>query len=92
MTTFDYQENARRWTELTNGNPQPAFAAIVMLEPDETVRTSRASHFLPHDTVCRFTDYHEAVHWLNADDKEAYLTSLRQMPEISHRKDTGEIY
>ncbi|MFT4077493.1 MAG: hypothetical protein QM647_18345 [Asticcacaulis sp.] len=92
MTTFDYEENARRWIALTDGNPLPAFAAIVMLEPDETVRIARPSHFLPHETVCRFTDYHEAGHWLNADNKEDYLARLRQSPETTHRKDSGEIY
>jgi hypothetical protein len=92
MTQFDYEENGRRWAAMTNGHAEPAFAAIVMLEPDETVRIARPSHFLPNETVCRFTDYHEAVGWLKASDREAYLEQLRASPLVPHRKDSGEIY
>ena len=72
---------ARAWARLTADVVYDAcIATVITDQPCELRRPERSARF-PQETVCFFRDYHEAVGWLLADDRDAYLAGLGEMPE-----------
>ncbi len=43
----------------------------------------------PNETICLFSDYHEAVGWLLEDDRDAYLSGLGAVQ--TRRRDADKI-
>jgi hypothetical protein len=76
----DVREMASRWAEITHGHDYPTRVALVRLDSWNEVRLPSISPLFPNDTLCVFTDYHEAMGWLMAEDSEAYLEGLRATP------------
>jgi hypothetical protein len=76
----DVKEMAARWAEITQGHDYPTRVAVVRLDLWNEVRLPSISPLFPNDTLCIFTDYHEAMGWLMASDSEAYLEHLRNNP------------
>jgi hypothetical protein len=73
-------EMATRWAEITQGHDDLTRVALVRLDSWNEVRLPNISPLFPKDTLCVFTDYHEAMGWLMASDSEAYLEHLRANP------------
>ena len=81
-------EIARRWAALTAGVTYSTQVAVVTHDPLDRVRLPAVSPHFPNETFCLFTDFHEAVGWLNADTPEAYLAGLA---EVQHRRNDALI-
>jgi hypothetical protein len=82
-TTFtedEVQEMAARWAEITQGHSYPTRVAIVRLDAWNEARLPNFSPLFPNDTLCAFTDYHEAMGWLIAADPSTYLAHIRSNP------------
>ncbi len=82
-------EISRRWAKATDGQFGETLIAVVTADPTDMLRTPRQSAAFPQETRCDFTDYHEAVGWLLADDRSAYLAGLGQLPV--RRRDAHQI-
>ncbi len=75
-------------TEAASSRPglkiRPASTTMPMLrcmhDPYERLRLPKISADFPHETICRFTDYHEAVGWHLAADRGQYLETLGDCP------------
>lgn len=85
----DIEEMARRWADVTEGQDFHAYVAIVSFDPSYKVRSPIRSPYNFHETLCHFMDYHEAIGWLLAADKDAYLDKVRALPGKLH--DDGRI-
>lgn len=72
-------EIARRWAELTDGITYRARVAVVTSDPLDHVRLPAISPQFPNETICLFTDYHEAVGWLLSETPDAYLAGLSEV-------------
>ncbi len=42
----------------------------------EKLRLPEVSRQFPHETICYFSDYHEAVGWILANDRPDFLANL----------------
>lgn len=73
-------EITRRWAELTAGATYQAHVAIVTIDRTDKFRRPQPAPKFPHETVCDFTDYHEAVGWLLSNEREAFLAGLGAAP------------
>ena len=83
----DLIEIATRWVKLKGRVKYKAFVAVVSLDAHDRVRLPSASKRFPQETICLFTDYHEAVGWLLASDKGRYLDGLEPLPRHIRRDD-----
>ncbi len=77
---------ARAWAEITAGVEYHAHVAMLMHDPYERLRLPKISNDFPKETICLFSDYHEAVGWHLAADRDQYLQGLGDCP-ISRRHD-----
>jgi hypothetical protein len=68
---------ARRWRDLTKGVTYEGQIAIVTYEAGVELCRPRPSPLFSHETVCCFTDYHEAIGWLMADDPAKYMSNVQ---------------
>ena len=73
-------EIARRWTELTAGIAYRANVAVVTADARDHIRLPAVSPQFPNETICVFTDYHEAVGWLLSETPDTYLAGLAKVP------------
>jgi hypothetical protein len=73
-------EISRHWAELTAGHDHKPFVAVVLADASDHLRQPRVSPGCPDEIVCDFTDYHEVVGWLLADDRDAHLAGLGDLP------------
>lgn len=64
----DVEETARRWKDMTTGETYHAKVAVVSTDPLDKARVPTASPLFPNETVCHFSDYHEAMAWILAPD------------------------
>jgi hypothetical protein len=80
LSEDDIQDAARRWAALTAGQNYHSHVAVVSLDAWDLVRIPVASKHFPNETICMFTDFHEANGWLTATDKTQYLTHARKVP------------
>jgi len=69
-------EIARRWAELTAGITYRARVAVVTNDPLDRIRLPAVSPQFPNETICLFSDFHEAVGWLLAEAPDAYIAGL----------------
>jgi hypothetical protein len=67
----DVEEMARRWQEMTAGEVYHARVAVVSTDPLDKARVPTASPLFPNETVCYFSDYHDAMAWVLASDDAA---------------------
>lgn len=74
---------ATAWAEITAGVDYHAHVAMLPHDAYERLRLPLISADFPHETICMFTDYHEAVGWLLAADRDQYLNGLRDRPAIA---------
>ena len=72
---------ARRWAGLTAGVTYKTQVAVVTNDPLDTLRLPAASAQFPNETICLFTDFHEAVGWLLAKDPDTYLAGLAEVKQ-----------
>jgi hypothetical protein len=87
LSDDDIGEIARRWSNLTAGQTFTANVAVVSNNPTTQVRIPAASEHFPIETICPFTDYHEAMGCLISGDKQAYLDGIRDTPPKVGRTD-----
>jgi hypothetical protein len=80
LSEDDIQDAAKRWAVLTAGQAYKGHVAVVSLDAWDQVRIPAASKHFPNETICLFTDYHEANGWLMASDKAQYLATARKTP------------
>lgn len=69
-------EIARRWAALSGGLDYHAYVAVVTTDTLDRLRLPSVSPQFAKETICLFTDYHEAVGWLLAEDRDTYLAGL----------------
>lgn len=67
----DVEEMARRWQVITAGDNYHSKVAVVSADPLDKARVPTASPLFPNETVCHFSDYHEAMAWVVAKDDAA---------------------
>ncbi len=77
---------AAAWGEITSGVVYHAYVAMLMHDSYERMRLPKISADFPNETICVFMDYHEAVGWLLAPDRDGYLKGLGE-PSTSARRD-----
>lgn len=80
-------EIVRRWNEMTAGITYSAKVALVTTDALDRARLPTVSPQFPYETICPFTDFHEAVGWLLSETPDAYLAGLAEMrrPEDDSR-------
>ncbi len=71
---------AAGWADITAGVQYRAYVAMVVREAYEKLRLPEVSQRFPNETICYFSDYHEAVGWLQAVDQTRYLANLGALP------------
>lgn len=76
LSQEERDEIARRWAKVVDGQVYHAHVAVVSLDPLASFRVAAVSPLFPNETMCAFMDYHEAVNWLLAVDKTAFLSGL----------------
>ena len=89
LDNSDLAEIARRWKEMTVGIDYHAYVAVVSTDVVDRLRIPAVSPQFPNETICLFTDYHEAMGWLLATDREAYLERMRLAPRQDNRPGRG---
>ena len=80
LSDDDLAEIARRWRLLVGDEHYHANVALISLDPFTRIRLPLVSPQFPNETICLFTDFHEAMGWLLSSDREAYLDEVRQLP------------
>ena len=76
----DLDKIAELWVKLADGHAYHAHVAVVSLDRLASFRVAAVSSQFPNETICVFTDYHEAIAWLLATDKDAFLAGLETQP------------
>lgn len=76
----DQEEYLVRWAILAEGQTYHTDVAVVELMANDTMRHATPSPVSANEQICYFTDYHEAMGWLLASDKSAYLDRARMSP------------
>ncbi len=89
LTDKDHTRINARWRELSAGRDYHAYVAIVSFDAMDWLRVPMVRPGLSNETVCHFSDYHEAVGWLTAPNRTGYLASLA--PPARVRRDDGRI-
>ncbi len=85
LAQADLDEIGRRWIELARGRTYKAYVAVVTFDRTASFRVAIVSPQFPNETICVFTDYHEAVQWVLAPDRDAYLSRL-ETPRAALRR------
>lgn len=80
LSDADCDGFARAWARLTAGVTYHAYIASVVNDRHDGLRQPERSEHFAHETVCFFRDYHEAIGWLLAEDRDDYLAGLGDMP------------
>ncbi|MFT4077402.1 MAG: hypothetical protein QM647_17885 [Asticcacaulis sp.] len=89
LSNSDIATMSANWAALTGDKDYETFVAIVSHDHYVQQRMPHVSAQFPHETICLFTGFHEAMGWLRADDKTAYLKSID--PLAPPRRDDGRI-
>lgn len=89
LSNADIATMAANWAELTSGQNHDWYVAVVSYDHHVQQRMPTVSAYFAHETICLFTGYHEAIGWLLAEDKTAYLASID--PLAPPRRDDGRI-
>jgi len=64
----DVDAIAERWKAMTDDIDYHSRVAVVSADPLDAVRVPAVSPQFPKETVCHFSDFHEAMDWLTATD------------------------
>src|SRR3569623_2532866 len=64
LTFADIEDEARRWAQYTEGRTYRSKYAVVSTDPLEKARVPAAIPLFPNEIVCHFSDYHEALKWV----------------------------
>lgn len=80
LSEADLQEIADRWKALAAGHDYHAHVAVVSNDAFARVRVPSVAPMFPNETICLFSDFHEAMGWLAANDRTKYLASLGPLP------------
>lgn len=91
LQQHDLDEIVRRWQVLAAGQAYHANVAIISLDAFARIRLPSVSPQFPNETICLFTDYHEAMGWLLSADKANYLEQVRHIPPQVRPDDRIEI-
>lgn len=83
----DICEIAQRWKSLAGGRDYHACVAVVSHDHLDKARVPAISPMFPNETMCHFTDFHDAMGWLTATDKARYLRSVTPKAQV-RREDT----
>jgi hypothetical protein len=62
---------AERWKALTDAVDYHGRVAVVSSDPLDAVRVPAVSPQFPKETICHFSDFHEAMDWLTAAGDDA---------------------
>lgn len=89
VSNSDLDAIATGWAEMTKGIAYRAHVAMVVKDAYEKLRAPEISSRFPNETICYFSDYHEAVGWIIAVDQSQYLANLGAVPE--RMRDSGSI-
>lgn len=89
LSKADLTAMSARWAELTGDRDFETFVAVVSHDHYVKQRMPKVSSQFPNETICLFTGYHDAIGWLMADDKDAFLRSID--PLAPPRRDDGRI-
>ncbi|WP_155908362.1 hypothetical protein [Asticcacaulis sp. YBE204] len=77
----DVEKLARQWRSIRGNHRSFAHMAILRLErPYRLYQAGPLSGF-PDETICRFSDFQEAMTWLTTDERIGYLKSLKVRAE-----------
>lgn len=87
LSDKDLTEMAARWRDLTEGHDYHAHVAVVSLDIVDRVRIPAVSPMFPNETICMFSDYHEAMGWLSAANRTQYLSGLGPLAASRHGDD-----
>jgi hypothetical protein len=77
-------EIAERWRTLADGHSYHSHVAVVSFDALDRLRVPAVSPMFPNETICLFSDYHEAMGWLTAMDRARYLAELG--PSLASRE------
>lgn len=77
-----------RWQLLAGNRTYRAHVAVVSDNPLDQIRVPAASPMFSNETICLFTNFHEAMGWLQSTDRTAYLAALAPSSK-PHSPDTG---
>lgn len=91
LSPQDLDDIGRRWRAVAMDHPYHANVAVVSLDPFAGIRLPLISPQFPNETICLFSDYHEAMGWLLAADQVGYLEQVRHIPPQVRRDDRIEI-
>ncbi|MBP2159091.1 MULTISPECIES: hypothetical protein [Asticcacaulis] len=89
ITTADLDNAAAAWEEISAGIDYRLSVAMVVRDAYEKLRLPEISERFPNETICYFSDYHEAIGWILAEDHSRYLDGLGPIPQ--RRRDVGAI-
>lgn len=89
LNEAEFDAIAARWQAMAGGQTYRAHIAMVSFEAMDRLRVPMVRPGLPHETVCHFSDYHEAMGWLTSDDRSGYLAGLAPGKQV--RRDDGRI-
>jgi len=89
LSNTDLARMSHLWSELTGDHDYETYVAVVSYDYQVQQRMPKVSPQFPKETICLFTGYHDAINWLLADDKDAYLRSID--PLAPSRRDDGRI-
>ena len=62
------EDIARRWAALCAGRMIHSRVAVISLDALDRARVPAASPMFPNETICHFSDYHEAMAWITSPD------------------------
>lgn len=89
IATADLDYAATEWDQMTVGIEYSVKVAMVVRDAYEKLRLPEISERFPQETICYFSDYHEAVGWILAKDDGRYLSGLGDVPV--RRREAGAI-
>lgn len=84
-------EIADRWRALADGHVYHSHVAVVSFDALDRLRVPAVSPMFPNETICLFSDYHEAMGWLTAVDRARYLAELGPALASRHSDDSVQI-
>jgi len=77
MIGFDHVETiVSRWNSITADIDYHAKVAVVSTDPLDAVRVPAVSPQFPKETICHFSDFHEAMDWLTASGTDGEARGL----------------
>lgn len=89
LSEADHARINARWQALTGARDYHAHVAIVSFDAMDRLRVPMVRPGLATETICYFSDFHEAMGWLTAPNRTGFLAGLA--PPARVRRDDGRI-